>query len=111
MAEQAVKDHDVTDRPVTDRPVKSPAGRQPVSRDAPALPMPSVAQRAWLMRGLSEPGGKLPLFDRNGQRISPRTVKACLDHGWAEPWFSNPLKPEWLVCKLTTAGRGLFARP
>jgi hypothetical protein len=25
--------------------------------------------------------------------------------GWAEPWFSNPIKPDWLVCRLTEAGR------
>ena len=67
--------------------------------------MPTVAQRAWLQRGLAQPGGKLPLFDRNGQRVSPRTIKACLEHGWAEPWFANPLKPDWLVCKLTPEGR------
>ena len=67
--------------------------------------MPTVAQRAWLQRGLAQPGGKLPLFDRNGQRVSPRTIKACLEHGWAEPWFANPLKPDWLVCKLTHLGR------
>jgi hypothetical protein len=67
--------------------------------------MPTVAQRAWLQRGLDQPGGKLPLFDRNGQRVSPRTIKACLEHGWAEPWFANPLKPDWLVCKLTAEGR------
>jgi hypothetical protein len=29
--------------------------------------------------------------------------------GWAEPWFSNPLKPDWLVCKLTDTGRALLA--
>jgi hypothetical protein len=23
----------------------------------------------------------------------------------AAPWFSNPLKPDWLVCKLTHLGR------
>jgi hypothetical protein len=32
-------------------------------------------------------------------------VRSCIDQGWAEPWFSNPLKPDWLVCKLTAAGR------
>jgi len=71
---------------------------------------PSKAQRAWLKRGLSQPGGKLPLFDRYGQNVSPRLVRACLEKGWAEPWFSNPLKPDWLVCKLTEAGRGIAAR-
>jgi hypothetical protein len=32
-------------------------------------------------------------------------VRACIAHGWAEPWFGNPLKPDWLVCKLTEKGR------
>lgn len=66
---------------------------------------PTAAQRAWLCRGLEQPGGKLPLFDRDGQQVNPRVVRSCLEHGWAEPWFSNPLKPDWLVCKLTEAGR------
>jgi hypothetical protein len=70
-----------------------------------AVVLPTVAQRAWLVRGLNQPGGKLPLFDRNGQRVNPITVKSCLEHGWAVPWFANPLKPDWLVCKLTPAGR------
>ena len=60
---------------------------------------------AWLARGLDQPGGKLPLFDPDGQRVNPRTIKACLEQGWAEPWFDNPIKPDWLVCKLTEAGR------
>jgi hypothetical protein len=68
---------------------------------------PSKAQRAWLRRGLSQPGGKLPLFDKQGQSVNPRLVRACLEKGWAEPWFTNPLKPEWLVCKLTDTGRGI----
>ncbi|MBP5855966.1 hypothetical protein KAJ83_03030 [Marivibrio halodurans] len=66
---------------------------------------PSKAQLAYLRRGMDQPGGKLPLFDAHGQRISERTVMSCIDHGWAEPWFNNPLKPDWLVCKLTPAGR------
>ena len=66
---------------------------------------PTAQQREWLRRGLGQPGGKLPLFDQWGQRISERTVRSCIDQGWAEPWFSNPLKPDWLVCKLTDAGR------
>jgi hypothetical protein len=80
-------------------------------KEADAAPaVPNTAQRAWLARGLEQPGGKLPLFDRNGQRVSPRTVKACLEHGWAEPWFSNPLKPDWLICKLTPEGRRVATR-
>lgn len=62
-------------------------------------------QRKWLRGGLHQPGGKLPLFDENGQRVSARTVQSCIRNGWAEPWFANPLKPDWLVCKLTHLGR------
>ena len=68
-------------------------------------PVPSPVQRAWLKRGLDQPGGKLPLFDTQGQQIDPRTIQASIEQGWAEPWFANPIKPGWLVCKLTPAGR------
>jgi hypothetical protein len=68
---------------------------------------PTPAQRRYLQSGLDQPGGKLPLFDEYGQEVSRRTVTACIDQGWAEPWFSNPTKPDWLVCKLTEAGRRL----
>ncbi len=71
---------------------------------------PSPAQRRWLERGLAQPGGKLPLFDEWGQRVSERTIRVCIDQGWAEPWFTNPLKPDWLVCKLTDAGRDLVEK-
>ena len=69
----------------------------------------SEAQRRWLMRGINQAGGKLPLFDGEGQRISDKTVKSCLDKGWAEPWFVNPIKPDWVVCKLTEEGRALVS--
>ncbi len=69
---------------------------------------PSAAQRAWLSRGLDQPGGKLPLFDEDGQRVNLQMVQACLEHGWAEPWFANPLKPDWLICKLTDDGRAIL---
>ena len=70
----------------------------------------SPAQRNWLVRGLSQPGGKLPLFNRDGQKISDRTIKSCIRQGWAEPWFENPIKPDWLVCKLTDSGRRLLEK-
>ena len=70
---------------------------------------PTAVQRAYLLRGLDQPGGKLPLFDERGQRYAERTVRACLEQGWAEPWFANPLKPDWLVCKLTDEGRALVS--
>ncbi|MBI3513846.1 MAG: hypothetical protein HY060_07275, partial [Proteobacteria bacterium] len=41
------------------------------------------------------------------RQVNPRTIRSCIDQGWAEPWFTNPLKPDWLVCKLTDAGRKL----
>lgn len=78
---------------------------EPANDDAGRPGNPSESQRRWLERGLEQPGGKLPLFDSMGQKISERTVRSCIDHGWAEPWFSNALKPDWLVCKLTEAGR------
>lgn len=69
------------------------------------VPKTSAAQRQYLKRGLTQPGGKLPLFDRDGQQIGLDTIRACIRAGWAEPWFDNPIKPDWLVCKLTQAGR------
>ena len=68
---------------------------------------PTAAQRAWLRRGLDQPGGKLPLFDEQGGEIDPRTIRACVAQGWAAPWFDNPLKLGWLVCRLTRAGRAV----
>ena len=70
---------------------------------------PTPVQAAWLKRGVAQPGGKLPLFDEVGQHYDPRTVRACLDNGWAAPWIGNPLKPDWLVCKLTEAGRSVVS--
>ena len=75
----------------------------------PTRAAPTAIQRQWLSRGLKQPGGKLPLFDEFGQAIHPQTIRACVDHGWAEPWFANPLKPDWLVCKLTQAGRAIVS--
>ncbi len=73
----------------------------------PASRGPTANQRAWLARGLEQPGGKLPLFDGNGKKIDPRTINRCIEAGWAEPWFTNTIKPDWLVCKLTDKGRAL----
>ena len=70
---------------------------------------PSLPELFYLRRGLGQPGGKLPLFDLDGQAIAAAVVQACLERGWAEPWFNNPLKPDWLVCKLTESGRRLAA--
>ena len=67
----------------------------------------SEAQLRYLRLGLAQPGGKLPLFDRGGQEIKPATIRSCIEKGWAEPWFSNPVKPDWLVCRLTEKGRSV----
>ncbi len=81
-----------------DTPEQSEGGESETGR-------PNAAQRRYLARGLSQAGGKLPLFDSDGQHIHPALVRACIAHGWAEPWFGNPLKTDWLVCKLTEKGR------
>ena len=65
---------------------------------------PTEPQRRYLERGLTEPGGKLPLFDADGREVPRRTVEACIARGWAEPWVANPIKPDWLVCRLTAEG-------
>ena len=70
---------------------------------------PSEAQRRYLERGLTQPGGKLPLFDRDGREVSRKTIESCVAHGWATPWVHNPIKPDWLVCRLTAAGIACWA--
>jgi hypothetical protein len=73
---------------------------------------PSEAQRRYLARGLTQAGGKLPLFDSDGREVPKKTIAACMAHGWAEPWTQNPIRPDWLVCRLTEAGyRVLGAKP
>ncbi len=87
---------------VLERPGKG-SGRKKVGR-------PTAVQKAWLRRGLIQPGGKLPLFDGQGQFYKPRTIQSCIEQGWAEPWVSNPIKSSWLVCKLTETGRRVLQR-
>ena len=70
-----------------------------------ATDCPTFAELMYLRRGLAQPGGKLPLFDLDGQEIAAALVRRCMARGWVEPWFNNPLKPDWLVCKLTQRGR------
>lgn len=77
----------------------------------PAPPaQPSRAELAYLRLGLDQPGGKLPLFDADGQSVRPQVIRTCLARGWAERWFANPMAPEWLVCRLTEEG-ARAARP
>ncbi len=70
----------------------------------------SQSELAYLQAGLNQAGGKLPLFDDNGRAINYKTIKSCIDKGLAEHWFANPLKPEWLVCRLTKQGRELVSQ-
>jgi len=65
----------------------------------------SEAESNYLKQGLKQPEGKLPLFDGRGQEISSAVIKSCLKKGLAERWFANPLKPDWLVCRITEKGR------
>ena len=66
---------------------------------------PSRAQERYLSLGLRQAGGKLPLFDADGQKIPASTIRACVESGWATPWHKNPIQPDWLVCRLTERGR------
>ena len=84
--------------------------RRHIDADNAADLRPTEAQRRYLLRGLGEPGGKLPLFDRNGREVPRKTVEACIAHGWAEPWGKNPIKPDWLVCRLTPEGYRALGR-
>jgi len=79
-------------------------------QESSAVLRPTEPQRRYLERGLSQPGGKLPLFDADGREVAPRTVQACLAHGWAEPWFNNPIKADWQVCRLTAKGYAVFGQ-
>ena len=62
-------------------------------------------ERNYLAMGIKQPGGKLPLFDDYGQEISSAVINSCMKKGLAERWFANPLKPDWMVCRLTEKGR------
>jgi hypothetical protein len=77
--------------------------------DHPSL-RPTEPQRRYLERGLAQPGGKLPLFDSDGREVPVRTIQSCIAHGWAEPWIHNPIRPEWMVGKLTVKGYAVLGR-
>jgi hypothetical protein len=87
---------------------KDPNGER--REEATAALRPTEPQRRYLERGLSQPGGKLPLFYPDGREVPSRTVQACIANGWAEPWFKNPVKPDWLVCRLTARGREVLGQ-
>jgi len=84
-----------------------PQNEPPAAGTGPGRP--SAAQLRYLQLGLKAAGGKLPLFGPDGREISAKTIRACISRGWAQPWFANPLKPDWLVCRLTDEGRNAAA--
>jgi hypothetical protein len=47
---------------------------------------------------------KTPIRQACGQPRHNGDIASCIAHGWAEPWTRNPIKPEWLVCRLTLEG-------
>src|SRR5262245_27465186 len=72
------------DREISRRPASALAA-QALIDNHPAGEAPSLAEVFYLRRGLGQPGGKLPLFDLDGQAVAATTVRRCLDQGWAEP--------------------------
>lgn len=62
-------------------------------------------QKRWLQTGVDQPGGKLPLFDAKGSRVSADVIRSCVQAGLAEPWCVNPIQSETMICRLTEAGR------
>ena len=87
--------------PKTEQKNVAEGKREAASKHALNAGKLTSAQKRWLNCGVDQPGGKLPLFDDQGRQYPVRTIRSCIDAGWAEPWFSNPIKPDWLVCKLT----------
>ncbi len=66
---------------------------------------PTPRQLEWLRRGLDRPSGDLPMFDTYGQRVSDRTMKSCVERGWAQT--RDEAMRDWQLCQLTSAGRRL----
>ncbi len=79
---------------------ESPRDRQPSKR---LIKRPTPRQLEWLRYGLDRPSGNLPLFDTFGQRVSNRTMKSCVERGWAET--RGEAMRDWQLCQLTYAGR------
>lgn len=72
---------------------------------------PTRNQRRWLLRGVDRPAGRLPLFDDDGQRISPSTMRSCMEHGWVKPDERSPAGPRWQICRLTEDGKEQISKP
>ena len=46
--------------------------------------LPALSELLYLRRGLAQAGGKLPLFDLDGQDVDAAIVRRCVDRGWAD---------------------------
>ena len=64
----------------------------------------------WLQGGLQREEGRLALFDEFGEPVQKAIVRRAIDKGLAEPWFANPMRPQWTVCRLTEKGRHAATR-
>ena len=65
----------------------------------------------WLRGGESRVDGRLALFDRFGEPIDRKVIKTAIASGLAEPWFANPMRPQWTVCRLTPKGHDFLGHP
>ena len=61
--------------------------------------------QSWLKGGLRREDGRLAIFDTFGEPVNKAVIKTAIASGYAEPWFSSPMRPQWTVCRLTAKGR------
>ena len=68
-----------------------------------------MEMRNWLNGGLSREDGRLAIFDTFGEPVNKAVIKTAIASGYAEPWFSSPMRPQWTVCRLTAKGRAVVS--
>ena len=73
-------------------------------------PTPELTKEvlSYLGKGVCRVDGKLPLFDKDGNWISPETVDAAQKEGWAEPVYENQILKTSKIMRLTKEGREVF---
>lgn len=64
----------------------------------------------WLQGGFDRTDGRLAIFDTFGEPVNKAVIKSAISSGLAEPWFSSPMRPQWMVCRLTPKGRAAVSR-
>jgi len=64
-----------------------------------------IELRNWLEAGSQRTDGRLAMFDQFGEPVSKGVIKTAIASGLAEPWFSSPMRPQWMVCRITQKGR------